>query len=309
MSHLFSAISVKKQSFYQMLQRQEAHLGYTEQVLMLVNKIREDHPCMGVREIYFKLNPQGMGRDKFEQFCFERGYRVRKQKNFRITTDSRGVTRFPNLIKGIEVTAVNQVLVSDITYYEMHGKFYYITLIMDLFNREIVGSCASISLRTEDTTLPALLQVKKNRGQAALAGAIIHSDGGGQYYSTEFKKLTKKLKMSNSMTEESVFENPHAERLNGTIKNSYLYSYAPETFEELKKQLKRAEHMYNNEKPHKALKGMTPVQYRTAYSIDFENNSSKVQSYFPKSTENKHHQLDLMNKKKNKITSNSVNVI
>lgn len=309
MSHLYLAVSVKKQSFHQMLKRRETRQGQAGQVLMLVNSIRQDHPCMGVREIYFKLNPQGMGRDKFEQFCFERGFRVRKQKNFRITTDSRGVTRFPNLIKGIEVTAVTQVLVSDITYYEILGKFYYITLIMDLFNREIVGFSASKSLRTEDTTLPALVLVKKNLGQAALEGAIIHSDGGGQYYSNEFKKLTKKLKMNNSMTEESVYENAHAERINGTIKNSYLYCYAPENFEELRKQLKRAVHMYNNEKPHRALNRMTPVHYRTASSVDIENNSLQVQSYFPKSTENHHHQLNLMNTKKNKITSNSVNVI
>jgi putative transposase len=271
-----------------MRKRREEHLDEAEQVLMLVNRIRKDHPCMSVRDIYFKLNPQSMGRDKFELFCFEHGYRVKKRRNFRITTDSRGVTRFPNLIKELEVTAVTQVLVSDITYYEMLGKFYYITLIMDLFNREVIGFSASNSLRTEDTTLPALNLAKKKCGQAALEGSIIHSDGGGQYYSNEFKKLTQKLKMYNSMTEETVYENSHAERLNGTIKNSYLYPYGPETFEELKKELERAVYMYNNGKPHKALNKMTPVQFKTAGSIDIENNSS---SYFPKSTENQYQQI------------------
>jgi hypothetical protein len=42
--------------------------------------------------------------------------------------------------------------------------------------------------------------------------------------------------MANSMTEESVYENANAERINGTIKNGYLYAQAPGTFEELKKQ-------------------------------------------------------------------------
>jgi transposase InsO family protein len=287
-----------------MRKRREEHLDEAEQVLMLVNRIRKDHPCMSVRDIYFKLNPQSMGRDKFELFCFEHGYRVKKRRNFRITTDSRGVTRFPNLIKELEVTGVTQVLVSDITYYEMLGKFYYITLIMDLFNREVVGFSASNSLRTEDTTLPALNLAKKNCGQAALEGSIIHSDGGGQYYSNEFKKLTQKLKMNNSMTEETVYENSHAERLNGTIKNSYLYPYGPETLEELKKELERAVYMYNNGKPHKALNKMTPVQFRTAGSVDIENNSS---SYFPKSTEKQQQQIYKV-KKQYKTTLNSVNV-
>lgn len=309
MNQLYETISVKKQSFHQMLKRMETNQGEAGQVLFLVTRIRKDHPCMGVREIYFKLNPQGMGRDKFEQFCFERGYRVKKQKNFRITTDSRGVTRFPNLIKDFEVTAVNQVLVSDITYYEMLGKFFYITLIMDLFNREVTGYSASKSLRTEDTTLPALKMAIKHCGRSALKGAIIHSDGGGQYYSNEFKKLTKALEMNNSMTEETVYENSHAERLNGTIKNSYLYCYSPQTFEELEKELKRAVYMYNNGKPHHALNKMTPVQYRKARSIDIENNSPQVTSYFPKSTEKHHQHLNLMSKKINKLMSNSVNVI
>lgn len=291
MSALYDAVSIKKQSFFQMKDRRESQLDEAGQIILLVDKIRFDHPHMSAREIYFKINPQSMGRDKFESFCFEHGYRVKKHKNFRITTDSSGVIRFPNLIKDLEVTGVNQVLVSDITYYEINGKFFYITLIMDLFNREIVGYSASKSLRTEETTLPALLLAKKSQGKAALKKTILHSDGGGQYYSKKFKDLTGYLKIANSMTQESVLENSHAERLNGTIKNDYLYPYGPETFEALKKELKRAVYMYNNEKPHKALKNksrrkMTPVQYRIAHSIDFENNST---SYLPKSTEN-HHQ-------------------
>jgi transposase InsO family protein len=309
MNQLYETLSVKKQSFYQMLKRMGTNQGEAEQVLFLVNRIRKDHPRMGVREIYSKLNPQGMGRDKFEQFCFERGYRVKKQKNFRVTTDSRGVTRFPNLTKGLEVTDVNQVLVSDITYYEMPGKFRYITLIMDLFNREIVGYSASKSLRTEDTTLPALKMAIIHCGRSVLKGAIIHSDGGGQYYSNEFKKLTKSIEMSNSMTEETVYENSHAERLNGTIKNSYLYCYAPQTFEGLEKELKRAVYMYNNGKPHHALNKMTPVQYRTARSVDIGNNPPQVPGYFPMSTENHHQHLNLMSTKKKKLTSKTVNVI
>jgi putative transposase len=295
MNMLYNSLSIKKQSFHQMLKRREVQLDEAEQVLVLVKKIREDHPCMSVRDIYFKLNTQSMGRDKFELFCFEQGYRVKKHKNFRVTTDSRGVTRFPNLIKDFELTSVNQVWVSDITYYEMLGKFYYITLIMDLYNREIVGYSASKSLRTQDTTLPALNLARMKCGQATLENTIIHSDGGGQYYSNEFKKLTKKLKMINSMTEETVYENSHAERLNGTIKNSYLYPYDPETFEELKKELARAVYMYNNEKPHMALNKMTPVQYRNKGSIDIENNSA---SYCPKSTENINSKFIVINKSK-----------
>jgi putative transposase len=263
MNHIYAAIGVTKQSFHKRMKRNNYKYEEMGQLLYLVDQIRKDHPRMAVREIYSKINPSGMGRDKFEQLCFDHGYRVIAKRNPRKTTDSRGVTRFPNRIKDIELTGVNQVFVSDITYYEMNGKFSYLTLIMDLYNREIVGAHASEGLRTEQTTLPALYKTVRNRGASSLREAIIHSDGGGQYYSKEFCKTTKNLGLINSMTEESVYENAHAERLNGVIKNDYLYPYGPKSIMELQSKLKKAVRMYNEHKPHSALKGKTPIQFKS----------------------------------------------
>ena len=267
-------------------------------MIPLINEIRRDHPRMSARDIYLKLQPSCMGRDQFERFCMNSGYRIKQLKNYRVTTNSLGVTRFPNMIKDIEVTRVNQVFVSDITYYEMGSATYYLTLIMDLYNREVVGWSASDNLRTENTTLPALHRVITERGRANLNGAILHSDGGGQYYCNEFKALTKELKMINSMTEEKVYENSHAERLNGIIKNNYLYPYGPTNIKSLRKLLDKAVYMYNTEKPHKALGKLTPKKFRS--TIDNEDNSS---SYLPLSTVNH------INYKKSKLSNKKVNVI
>ena len=264
-----------------MLKRRRYKFEEQEQLIPLINEIRRDHPRMSARDIYLKLQPGCMGRDQFERFCMDSGYRIKKLRNFRVTTNSLGVTRFPNMIKDIEVTRVNQVFVSDITYFDIGSDTYYLTFIMDLFNREIVGWCASDNLRTESTTLPALHRVITERGRANLIGAIMHSDGGGQYYCNEFKKLTKDLGMINSMTEEKVYENSHAERLNGIIKNNYLYPYGPTNMTSLKKLLDKAVFMYNTGKPHKALGKLTPSKFRS--SIDNKNNSS---SYLPLSTVN-----------------------
>jgi transposase InsO family protein len=299
MSQIYQSIGIKKQSFHQMLGRRNYAQEETGQLLYLVDQIRKDHPRMAVREIYRKLMPSSMGRDKFEKMCLSHGYRVMQKRNFRKTTDSTGVTRFPNRIKEIEVTSVNQVFVSDITYYELKNEFYYLTFIMDLFNREIVGFHASEGLRTEQTTLPALYMMVKERGKANLKGTVIHSDGGGQYYSKEFCELTGKLEMVNSMTEETVYENAHAERLNGIIKNNYLYPYAPVDLEDIRKKLKKAVKMYNTEKSHIALGGKTPVQYRVN-AIETEDNNA---CYLPFSTAKRHQH------KYRKIMSNLVNVI
>jgi transposase InsO family protein len=281
-----------------MLKRRKYKYEEQQQLIPLINEIREDHPRMSARDMYLKLRPDTMGRDQFERFCMESGYRVNKLKNYRITTNSLGVTRFPNMIKEIELTRVNQVFVSDITYFDIGSATYYLTFIMDLFNREIVGWSASDNLRTENTTLPALHRVIYERGRANLKGAIMHSDGGGQYYCKEFKELTKSLEMINSMTEEKVYENSHAERLNGIIKNNYLYPYGPTNLYSLKKLLNRAVLMYNTGKPHKALGKLTPSKFKTI--IDNEHNSSRN---LPLSTVNH------VNYNRSKLSNKTVNVI
>lgn len=302
MKDLMEVVGMSKQAFHQMVKRRHYREEERQQLLPLINEIRIDHPRMSARDMYIKLRPSSMGRDQFERFCFDLGYRVKRLKNYRVTTNSQGVTRFPNKIKDIKVTHVNHVFVSDITYYEIGSKFYYLTLIMDLYNREIVGWSASDNLRTESTTLPALHRLIRERGKSNLHGAIIHSDGGGQYYCKEFKSLTNSLKMINSMTEESVYENSHAERLNGVIKNNYLYPYNPKDLFSLRKLLDKAVYMYNTAKPHKALGKLTPKSFLNLITIDNENNFQK--SYFPLSTVQHIH----LNKSKIIINKN-VNVI
>jgi transposase InsO family protein len=281
-----------------MFKRRRYKLEEQEQLIPLINEIRMDHPRMSARDIYLKLQPGCMGRDQFESFCMDSGYRLKQLRNYRVTTNSLGVTRFPNLIKDIKATRVNQVFVSDITYYDMGPKTYYLTLIMDLFNREVVGWSASDNLRTENTTIPALHKLVNIRGRVNIEGAILHSDGGGQYYCKEFKALTKDLKLVNSMTEETVYENAHAERLNGIIKNNYLYPYGPTSITSLKRLLDKAVLMYNTGKPHKALGKLTPVEFKK--TINNEDNSS---GYLPLSTVNH------INVNRRKINQKRVNVI
>jgi len=300
MKDVLEVVGISKQAFHQMLKRRHIREEERQQLLPLIYKIRKDHPRMSARDMYLLLRPSTIGRDRFEQFCFESGFRVKRLKNYRVTTNSFGVTRFPNLIKDKKLTGINQVFVSDITYFEIGSKCYYITLMMDLYNREIVGWSASDNLRTECTTIPALIQLFQVRGRSNIKGAILHSDGGGQYYCKEFLKLTKGI-LVNSMTEEDVYENSHAERLNGTIKNNYLYPYNPKDLSSLIKMLHKAIFMYNTGKPHCALGKLTPVSFLMQNTVNNENNSKT--SYFPLPTVNHIHTLNnnFINKKVNVI--------
>lgn len=231
------------------------------QLLPIIMEIREDHPKLSAREIYYMLKPEHMGRDRFEEFCFSNHLKVATKRNKYKTTNSNGVIRFPNLLLTLnELTGVNQLWVSDITYFPIGKQVFYLTFIMDVYNRKIVGYSASKTLYTEDTTLKALTMAIKSQRVGKESGIIIHSDGGGQFYSQQFTAKTSDYGMRNSMGK-SVYENPFAERINGTIKNDYLIPYQPEDFEELKKLLIKAVYLYNTQKPHKALNRMSPVQF------------------------------------------------
>jgi len=227
-------------------------------LLPIIMQIRDDHPRMAAREIYYMLVPGWIGRDRFIGWLNQEGLKVRQLRNFTRTTNSLGVTRFPNLIDGIELTGVNHIWVSDITYYQLGSKVYYITLIMDLYSRYIVGYKLSKTLRTIDTTIPALKKAIKTR-KSQCKGLIFHSDGGGQYYSKEFRTLTEKCSMQNSMGK-SVYENPHIERLHNTLKNDYLKPKHPRNYADLENKLKLNVALYNNKRPHKSLGRRTPLQ-------------------------------------------------
>jgi transposase InsO family protein len=232
----------------------------THTVLQLVSQIRVDHPTMNCRSMYYKLRPEGIGRDAFELICSENGYRVGNQCFRPRTTDSTGVIRFPNILSEVELTAPHQAWSSDITYYELNERYYYITFIIDCFTRVIVGHKLSEGMRTVQTTVPAIEQAVSATGKRIKPGLVFHSDGGGQYYAKEFIACTSKHKMINSMCRYA-YENGKAERLNGVIKNNYLRHDSIKSYRELQQKVDRAVKLYNHQKPHKSLGYQTPKTF------------------------------------------------
>jgi putative transposase len=260
MNSWYQCLGLSKQAFHQRLNRWLRRQEEMEQLLPLIRQIRADHPTMSSRVIYHKIQPRYMGRDIFEALCREHGFNVEIRRNLARTTNSLGVTRFDNLVADLEVTHVNQVWVSDITYYFLSNRFYYITFMLDLYSRYIVGYNLSKGLMTIETTIPALNMALDLNWDICTQGLILHSDGGGQYYSKDLLAITREKHILNSMGKEA-YDNAYAERLNGTIKNDYLIHYQPSTYDELKAMLKKAVSNYNNGRPHQSLKMQTPATF------------------------------------------------
>ena len=266
MNAMYRVLNISKQAVHKhrvAVDRRMEELAY---VSMIVEQVRADHPTMGVRDIYHMMLPEGIGRDRFEEYCRELHLLSTRTANPCRTTDSSGVVRFPNLLQGLTTTRLNQVWQSDITYVAVNRRFCYITFIMDAFSRMIVGYSVSQRLFTEDTVLPALEMAVGFRKGLSLDGLIFHSDGGGQYYSKKFLELTGKLHFKNSMCRYS-WENGKAERVNGVIKNNYLVHWDINSYDELVVGVDRAVALYNKEKPHIKLHRMSPVQFEKKFTF------------------------------------------
>jgi transposase InsO family protein len=262
----YQITSTSKQAIHQLIARRMHESEQTAYLQQLIIQIRADHPTLSCRAMYFKLRPAGIGRDNFERLCQQQGFSSINKRNLSRTTDSSGVIRFDNLLITTPLTHINQAWSSDITYFEVKGRFCFITFIIDCYSRRILGHKASGTLTTEQTTLAALQQAVKARGGKVPPQMIFHSDGGGQYYDKAFLQYTATHHMRNSMCE-FAYENGKAERLNGTIKNNYLIHFNINSLEELHKSVDRAVSLYNNERPHKALKYQTPVAYENSSVI------------------------------------------
>ena len=274
MNAMYRAIGITKQAFHQKLERDLLSEQQRDYLLQIIHQLREDHPTMGCRDMYFKLQPECMGRDKFEAFCREEGLMSKPYKNPVRTTNSLGVTRFENLTVDLKLTNIDQLWVSDITYFEVNRKFYYLTFIMDAFSRRILGHSTSERLFTKTTTLPALRMAIKTRKSSDISSVIFHSDGGGQYYAKEFLEITRVHKIRNSMCEYT-WENGKAERINGVIKNNYLIHRIINNFVDLKKEVDRSVKLYNHEKPHIGLQRKSPIIYEKVYLCEREKSEAE----------------------------------
>lgn len=260
LTYFYQTVGTCKQNLHGYLDRLLSQKDIEHQVLKFVRDVRVDHPEMGLREMYCKIQPAGLGRDAFELLCKNAGLGVKIIKNGYKTTDSSGTRYFDNLLEGEVVNRPNQFWQSDITYYLIAGRFYFITLIQDTFTKRIVGHNASSSLATVCTTLPALLMALMCMKDRILNGLIFHSDGGGQYYCKAFLAITRQHQMISSMGK-SCYENAMAESLNGVIKNKYLRHRNLYSLNDLRRELDRTVLLYNTDKPHSALQKVTPIAF------------------------------------------------
>lgn len=201
-----------------------------------------------------------MGRDGLFALMRYYGLQIRPRRRYTQTTMSKHwLRKWPNLVKETQVSAPDQVWVSDITYLKTEEGNCYLNMITDAFSRKIVGYAVDDTMETSSMiqALHMAIRQRKNRCEQT----IHHSDRGLQYCSTEYVSLTSKNSIRLSMTENGdPYENALAERMNRTIKEEFGLDRTLKSKMLVNKLVEESILLYNHKRPHLALKMKTPEQ-------------------------------------------------
>ena len=254
LNQLYQAAGLSKQAVHQQLIRQEAFEGRVKDLIVEVDVLRDAHPGCGLERMHNTLQPGFIGRDRFIELFTELGYKLKKKKNHHRTTYS-SKEYYSNLIKGLVIDRPNFLWQSDITYYRVKDRFYYVVFIIDVYTKIIVGHRVSDHMRAK-----ANLECFNMGVNRYGAPEIHHSDRGSQYNATEYVSRLNQFNTQISMGEKAQ-DNAYAERINKTIKEEFIDHWKPQTGDELKKMVRKAVNYYNKSRQHKHLKKMTPLNF------------------------------------------------
>lgn len=218
---------------------------------------------MGSRNLLKKLRQddkvEGIGRQLVRRYMQEMGiFTVYPKPN--TSRSNKQHKKFPYLLRGKKIWLPNQVWALDITYISLGRTHMYLTAIIDWYSRFIVGWALSDTLET----VPVLMALNEAMERYGVP-AIINSDQGSQFTSTEVVQLLKSKGIRQSMDGKARWvDNVIIERWFRSLKTEEIYLSTYESPRELRLGIKEYIHNYNHERPHSSLGDERPAVFYAA---------------------------------------------
>jgi len=258
-----NCFNMHRDAYYKSKKREDHRKTIESQVIKMVEQERKQQPRVGTRKLHealfadFKQANIKIGRDVLFNMLRAHGMLVKRKNASCKTTDSyHHFHTYNNLVKDMQVTAPNQVWVSDITYIRTVNGFCYLALITDFYSRKIVGYDISDSLELAGCLRALKLALKAAR---PAVGLVHHSDRGIQYCSNVYVNELKKRQIKISMTEENhCYENAIAERVNGILKDEFYLDQCFFDTVHASEATRNAIDIYNHKRLHLSLGYKTP---------------------------------------------------
>ena len=259
---------MSRSGFYEYQSRQ-AHPKIDAEEVALLARVKAiavaTRSSYGTRRMANALQAEGftVGRAKARRLMNEAGVQVKRAKRRApVTTDSRhGDEVAPNLLaRHFDVEAPDLAWVGDITYVWTAEGWLYVSTLLDLYSRKVVGWAMSNRINTQLVTDALEMALGRRRPGA---GLIHHSDRGSQYASHAYRDLLKANGMECSMSGKGdCLDNAVAERFFGSLKREWTSHRDYDTRQEARDDIiEYIEMFYNSTRQHSYLGYLSPNDY------------------------------------------------
>ena len=229
-----------------------------------IKRIHSESRCTyGYPRIHQALRQQGFtcGKHRVARIMRENGIVGKKAIRFKCHKHKHHLMKSTkNLLLNREpVSAKNEVWVGDITFVRVNNAWNYLSVVMDLYTRKIIGwtfaTKRGAALVSESLIMAA-------EGNEDTSGTIFHSDQGSDYASKYFVKELKQRNIKVSMSRKGhCWDNAHMESFFHTLKTEMIYFNHFKTIEEAIAYIVDYINFYNNERLHSGLGYMCPAQF------------------------------------------------
>lgn len=269
-------LGVARSAYYDWLTRKPSKRTLENQVLK--STIQELHRQakfrLGSPKLTVELKDRGffVSRPRVARLMKQLGIRSIISKKFKVTTTDSNHDHLPSknlLARDFTASRPGEKWVSDITYVRTKQGWLYLTIVMDLFDRKIIGWSMSTNMDAKGTVIAAFKMAIQTRPVNPYE-LTFHSDRGVQYACEEFRKLLKTHKIHQSMSRKgNCWDNAVAENFFKIIKSELIYHLPELTIDQTRMEIfEFIEIWYNRKRKHSFLKYLTPEQFeKTATTI------------------------------------------
>jgi putative transposase len=261
------ALKVSESGYYRYLDRRRHPARRTienQRLLTEIVAIYEAHEGRyGTPRVTAELRKRGhcIGRKRVARLMRDFGLRARSRKRIRITTrpDKRHTPSPNRLEQHFHVQLRHRVWLSDTTYIRTTEGWMFLTAVMDLASRKIVGSAMSDSLEQEGTVRAIVAAFE---GERPAPGLLFHSDRGAQYTSQATRELLVRYGAIQSMSGAgNCYDNAPMESFFKTLKHELVDWNRYPTRNDAARSIAQFIHYYNDRRLHSALGYRTPREW------------------------------------------------
>lgn len=252
-------LKISRSTYYYEVREKESDCGLTR---MIIDIFKESRNNYGARKIKVELKKKGL------QVSRRRIRRIMKREglvssytvaNFKPQPAPCNDSETANLVdQKFDEREPLEVAVSDLTYVRVGSKWHYTCVIVDLFNREIIGYSAG-KRKDAELVKKAFATIRENLGNIQ----IFHTDRGSEFKNKLLDETLAAFGINRSLSKKGCpYDNAVAEATFKLIKTEFTKKKVFRNLEELQYELADYVNWFNNHRIHSSLDYLSPKEYR-----------------------------------------------